>query len=156
MRTPVLLAIAVTIMVLDQLTKWLVITRMTLNESIPVCGKFLSLTYCHNTGGAFSLMPGATNFFLVTGVVVSLALLAYLPKLARQHPMPAIAYALILGGAVGNLIDRFTYKYVIDFLDLHWWPVFNVADSGITIGVVLLFVSLILGKDEQPETQPTS
>ena len=62
---------------------------------------------------------------------------------------PALAYALILGGAVGNLIDRGLYGYVVDFIDFHWWPVFNLADSAITIGITLLALSILLGKDHQ-------
>lgn len=153
MRLWALLAIATAVLVADQLSKWAVWTHMTLNQSIPILGRGLSLTYCHNTGGAFSMMPGATNFFLITGVVVSIGLICYLPKLKDHHPMPATAYALILGGAIGNLIDRFAYHYVVDFIDLGWWPVFNIADSGITVGVVLLFLALIMGKDEPAKLQ---
>ena len=156
MRVPTLLAIAATVLVLDQLTKWLVWSYMKLHESIPLVGSALRLTYCHNTGGAFSMFEGATLFFLTTGVVVSLALLLYLPKLATAPPMSAAAYALILGGAIGNLIDRFFYGYVVDFLDLGWWPVFNIADSGISVGVFLLFVSLILDKDESAPADPAA
>ena len=149
MRIPVLLAITIGIVVLDQLTKWLVWTNLTLNQSVPLFGNVLMLTYCHNTGGAFSLLPGARWFFLTTGVVVSLVLIFSLPKISRQHPVAAVAYALILGGAIGNLIDRSLYGYVVDFLDLGWWPVFNVADSGITVGIALLFYCLITGKDQE-------
>jgi signal peptidase II len=155
MRLFSLLAIAVTILVADQLSKWWIWTHFTLNESRPLLGHALSLTYCHNTGGAFSVGQGRTMFFLITGVAVSIALLLYLPKLAKSHWMPATAYALILGGAIGNLIDRYLYHYVVDFIDLGWWPVFNIADSGISVGVFLLFLSLVLGKDESATASPS-
>jgi signal peptidase II len=148
-RLRVLIAIAVLVTVVDQLSKWYVWTHFELGESRPALSTLVSWTYLHNTGGAFSILNGARWFFLSAGVVISLMLVRALPKMAHGHPVPALAYALILGGAVGNLIDRGLYGYVVDFIDFHWWPVFNLADSAITVGITLLALSILLGKDRQ-------
>lgn len=150
MRLPALIAIAVSVTVVDQLSKWYVWTHFELRESRPALSTLLSWTYLHNTGGAFSVLDGARWFFLTAGIVISLLLMRALPKMAQGHPVPALAYALILGGAVGNLIDRGLYGYVVDFIDFHWWPVFNLADSAITVGITMLALSILLGKDQEP------
>ena len=150
MRLPAIIAIAVSVTVVDQLSKWYVWTHFELRESRPALSTLLSWTYLHNTGGAFSVFDGARWFFLTAGIVISLLLMRALPKMAQGHPVPALAYALILGGAVGNLIDRGLYGYVVDFIDFHWWPVFNLADSAITVGITMLALSILLGKDQEP------
>lgn len=156
MRTRTLIGLAVMTAVLDQATKAWVWTHFRLNETRPALGTIFSWTYCHNQGGAFSILPGARWFFLLAGTLISLYLLYSLPKVAKGHPAPAVAHALILGGAIGNMIDRALYGYVVDFIDFHWWPVFNLADSAITIGIVLLAISMLLGKDEvAPQGQVT-
>jgi signal peptidase II len=147
LRTLVLIAVSVTL--LDQLSKWYVWSHFELRESRPAFSTLLSWTYLHNTGGAFSILNGARWFFLSAGVLISFLLARALPRMAQGHPVPALAYALILGGAVGNLIDRGLYGYVVDFIDFHWWPVFNLADSAITVGITLLALSILLGKDHQ-------
>ena len=147
LRTLVLISVSVTL--LDQLSKWYVWTHFALRESRPALSSLVSWTYLHNTGGAFSILSGARWFFLGVGVLISFLLARALPRMAKGHPVPALAYALILGGAVGNLIDRGLYGYVVDFIDFHWWPVFNLADSAITIGITLLALSILLGKDYQ-------
>ena len=149
MRLRTLITIAVLVTAVDQLSKWYVWTHFQLRESRPALSTLVSWTYLHNTGGAFSVLDGARWFFLTAGIVISLLLMRALPKMAQGHPVPALAYALILGGAVGNLIDRGLYGYVVDFIDFHWWPVFNLADSAITVGITLLALSILLGKDHQ-------
>jgi signal peptidase II len=143
-----LLALSALVAVCDQLTKWIVWTHFRLGETRPALGTLFSWTYCHNTGGAFSILAGSRWFFLLAGTVISLFLIRSLPRVAQGHPAPALAHALILGGAIGNMIDRSLYGYVVDFIDFHWWPVFNVADSAITVGIALLAISMMLGKDE--------
>jgi signal peptidase II len=142
------LALAGCVTLLDQATKCWVWTHLVLGQKNPVVGAWLSWTYCHNTGGAFSLLAGARSFFLCTALLVSCVLLYSLYHSADKYRLPSLAYSLILGGAVGNLIDRSLYGYVVDFIDLGWWPVFNVADSGICMGVAFLFFSLLTGRDE--------
>lgn len=95
------------------------------------------------------MLQGARPFFLLTGVLVCLLLIYSILKETSPNKLPNFAYSLILGGAIGNMIDRTMYGYVVDFLDPGWFPVFNVADSGITVGVALLFVHLAMSKSEE-------
>lgn len=131
-------AIGGTLLILDQCTKLLIQRAFTPGESLPLLPPLLSLTYVQNTGAAFGLFKGQQTLF----IVLALAIGAWIMRevLVGPPPAPAAAWGLplILGGSVGNLIDRVRFGYVVDFLDLHVWPVFNVADSAITIGVALL------------------
>ena len=129
---------ALAVAVLDQVTKLLVVSLISLEESIDVLGPVLSLTYTRNTGGAFSLAPGSTGGLVVVSVLVVVFLVLY----GIRGPVPSrvVGYGLafLLGGALGNLADRAFRGWVVDFLDFHFWPVFNVADIAITIGAVLI------------------
>lgn len=149
MRLSVLIAVTILVTVADQLSKWYVWTHFELTESRQAVSTLFSWTYLHNYGGAFSIMNGARWFFLTAGILISLLLARSLPRVAKGHPVPALAHALILGGAIGNLIDRGFYGYVVDFIDFHWWPVFNLADSAITIGITMLALSILLIRDQE-------
>jgi len=136
------------VIALDQLTKFLVSTRLALYERVEIL-PVLDFTHMHNPGAAFSFLAGASGwqrwFFSALAVIVGLALLVWLTRLkARTHAILACALALILGGAVGNLIDRLRLGYVVDFIYAHWneraFPAFNVADSAITVGAGLLLL----------------
>lgn len=132
-------------LVLDQGSKLLIDGSMQLYQSIPVLPSF-NLTYVHNTGAAFSFLSQAGGwqrwFFVVLAVAISLGIAVWLARLQKHETLLAAALALVLGGAVGNLIDRLAYGYVIDFLDVYYrswhWPAFNIADSAISLGVVLM------------------
>lgn len=144
------------IILLDQATKLRVRHFMEIGDSIPVIGNFFRLTYVTNEGGAFSLSlgDGLLNRVFFTAVpLLALFLIIYLIYKSGSK-LAIIAYLLVVGGAVGNLIDRITYGYVIDFFDfdffdfiIHRWPVFNIADSAITIAIVLLFIDLFFSKN---------
>jgi signal peptidase II len=130
----------------DQLTKQLVVDRFRYGESLALL-PVLDLTRLHNTGAAFSLLADQAGwqrwFFSAIAAAVALALGVILLRLERGTPRPlAASYALIMAGAVGNLIDRLRQGYVVDFVHLHWkdwyYPAFNVADSAITVGALLL------------------
>jgi signal peptidase II len=131
--------------VLDQLSKWVVVDRLSAYaDVIPLTG-FFNLVHVHNTGAAFSLFadqPGWQRFFFLGIAVIATAVILYLLRKTAGRRRFSIALALILGGALGNVIDRIVYGYVIDFLDFYlgtWhWPAFNVADSAITLGAALL------------------
>jgi signal peptidase II len=130
---------------LDQITKLAVIDRLTPYQDVIPLTSFFNLVHVHNTGAAFSLFadqPGWQRFFFLGIAVVATAVILHLLKKTVGRPRYAIALALILGGALGNVIDRALYGHVIDFLDFYlgsWhWPAFNVADSAITVGAVLL------------------
>ena len=126
------------ILILDQGTKWLITTSFHLGQSVLLLPPFVALTLVHNTGAAFGLFKGLLLLLIVLSVVV----VGWVGWEFIRHPaQPALIQwgcALVGGGALGNLIDRLRCGYVIDFIDLRVWPVFNVADSAITIGVGLL------------------
>lgn len=148
------------VIVLDQVTKFLAETLLTFHQPVPVLPSFnLLLTY--NTGAAFSFLAGASGwqrwFFLGLGSLVSIGLIVWLRRLKPTETRLATALALILGGAIGNLIDRAWLGQVIDFIQLyyqHWyWPAFNLADSAITLGAVLLVLdSLWSGRASKSNT----
>ena len=155
------LLVALLVVALDQVTKAIVERSMTLYESIPILPGF-SLTYVRNTGAAFGMLAGAPPalrlplFLLVTAVAVW-ALVSYLRATPAHRRMLVWALGGILGGAVGNFICRMRYGEVVDFFHLHWggwsWPMFNVADSAITVGVVIvLFESIRGGASGPPAT----
>lgn len=135
------------VIIIDQITKRIVDTTMQLYQSIELIPYF-QLTYMRNQGAAFSFLSGAGGwqrwFFIALAVIASVFICFWLKKLNRSQRWEAIAWSLVLGGALGNLIDRILYGYVIDFLDVYigdWhWPAFNVADSAITLGVAMLLL----------------
>jgi signal peptidase II len=138
--------IAALIVVADQITKAVVQRAMTLHESIPIIPS-VNLTYTRNPGAAFSLFADAHPtfrawFFLIVSVVALVLITIFLRRVERGDWWSVASLSLILGGAIGNLIDRIRYGEVIDFIDLYvgqyHWPVFNIADSGITVGMVML------------------
>ncbi|MGR9012218.1 MAG: signal peptidase II [Gammaproteobacteria bacterium] len=132
---------------LDQGSKLAIAGSMQLYESIQIM-PFFKLTYVHNTGAAFSFLSEAGGwqrwFFAGLALVISVVISIWLARLKKHETLLAVALALVLGGAVGNLIDRLAYGYVIDFLDVYYntwhWPAFNIADSAITLGVILMLV----------------
>ncbi len=148
------------VIMLDQVTKFLAETLLTFHQPVPVLPSFnLLLTY--NTGAAFSFLAGAGGwqrwFFLGLGSLVSIGLIVWLQRLKPTETRLATALALILGGAIGNLIDRAWLGQVIDFIQLyyqHWyWPAFNLADSAITLGAALLVLdSLWSGRASKSNT----
>lgn len=135
---------ALAVLGLDQWTKHVVVTTFDPGESRIVVPHLLYWTYVQNRAGAFGLF-GTQTWLLVAMALVVLALFWYAFRdVARNSLLVRAAFGAIVGGAFGNIIDRFHYSFVVDFVDLRWWPVFNVADSCITIGVGLLVLSTIL------------
>jgi signal peptidase II len=132
---------AVVVLVVDQLTKHYVATTFEPSEQRIAIPHVLWWTYVQNHNGAFGLF-GSNAFMLVAMAIAVLALFWFAFRdAAAQSVLVRVAFGGIAGGAIGNIIDRFHYGYVVDFIDLHWWPVFNVADSCITVGVGLLILS---------------
>jgi signal peptidase II len=131
----------------DQATKFLVTRFLELYERVEVL-PVLDFTLLQNTGAAFSILADASGwqrgFFVVLGIVVSIALIVWLWRLPRGEKFLPLALALIVGGALGNVIDRIAHGYVIDFIHAHWggsyFPAFNIADSAITIGAALMIL----------------
>ena len=142
--------LVVVLLSLDQLTKYLVSHNMTLGESIPASG-FFRLTYVHNTGSAFGLLPGQNTLL----TIVSFLGVALLLWMYRTHGGQAkflrVSLAFMLAGAMGNLIDRLTYGKVIDFVDVGPWPIFNIADSSIVTGGIVLAFTMLTAGDSKPQ-----
>ncbi len=144
-----LLGIIVAIIALDQWSKWAIKTSFNLYQSEPVIQDLLHFTYVTNDGMAFGLsFPGGKHILLVMTILLTGFIIGFLWKEREGHPLVKYGLALILSGAIGNLIDRFFYGKVVDFLDLmigdfHWY-IFNVADSSVTIGMVLFIMHSII------------
>lgn len=130
------------VLAIDQVTKWWVASSYQVGESHPLLGQWLYLTYVQNRGAAFGMLPGQSWFFLAAAFVVILGLIVYNHRYTVEKPVQ-IWTGLIVAGAAGNFIDRFRLQYVIDFLDLRWWPVFNIADTAVVIGGCLLVIHML-------------
>ncbi len=141
---------------LDRLTKFLVAGHMAPGESLRVVNGFFDITLVHNTGAAFGIMAYAPEslrlpFLLVSAVVAVLLLLYFVSKTDESETLTLVALAMVIGGAAGNIADRAALGYVVDFIDWHarefyHWPAFNIADSGITVGVFLLGYEFLIKK----------
>ncbi|HEY4485792.1 MAG TPA: signal peptidase II [Nitrospiria bacterium] len=158
-----LAAVSGGVILIDQITKAVIQNTMRLHESIPVIKNFFSLTYIRNPGAAFGLLAdhdGAwrTIFFVVISLAAVVFLLTLYAGLSRSARFARLAVSLIMGGAVGNLVDRIRYGEVVDFLDFyigsHHWPAFNAADSCITIGVGLLIWHFMREDRKTAPTEP--
>ena len=145
------LTLSALIIIFDLWTKQLVLARISLHEAIPVIPNFFQLVHVRNTGAAFGLGANASSklvpILLNTGAIaVFIVVVIYALRTAVTDRLLQTGLHLILGGAIGNLLDRFRFGYVVDFLDVyigrHHWPAFNVADSAICIGIALLFLDM--------------
>lgn len=161
-RVPYLL-IALGVMALDAWTKWLVSARIDLHDSVTLIPNVFQLVHVRNTGAAFGIGANAESHIVplllnVGAIGVFFVVVAYAFRTAVTDRVLQIGLHLILGGAIGNLIDRFRLGYVVDFLDVylnwggvsHHWPAFNVADSAICIGIGLLFLDMRKKPEERP------
>ncbi|MGI9265359.1 MAG: signal peptidase II [Gammaproteobacteria bacterium] len=149
--------VSLLVIALDQVTKRMITARFELYERIEVWS-LLDITRLHNTGAAFSFLSDAGGwqrwFFIALGFIVAGLVTVWLNRLPRSgHNWLALALALVVGGAIGNVIDRISLGYVVDFIHLHYegwfFPAFNVADSAITVGAVILLVQSILSDDDK-------
>ena len=129
--------------VLDKVTKSLVAASVPFGTEVPVVGRFVGITNVRNSGAAFGLVPAGAGVFLVASIVVAVALVVYVARTPTSL-WGGVVLGLILGGTVGNGFDRLVFGTVTDFINVHFWPVFNVADSAISIGVVLLIAVNVL------------
>ncbi|WP_174495557.1 signal peptidase II [Salirhabdus euzebyi] len=136
--------IALVIIAIDQWTKWLIVKNMTLMESIPVIENFFYITSHRNKGAAWGILQGQMWFFYIITVVVVIGVIIYLQKFGRQHVLLGLSLGLILGGAIGNFIDRVFRQEVVDFFDFiifgYDFPIFNIADSALVVGVILMII----------------
>ena len=137
----IIFSITLFVVILDQLTKFQIRQKFQLGQSIPIIKNALHLTYVTKTGSAFGLFRGINLFFVLFSIAVIVAIFYYLRKIVDDKKLQ-FAVGLLLGGTIGNLIDRTLYGAVTDFIDFRIWPVFNVADSAVTISVALLIILL--------------
>ena len=150
-----LAVIAGFVVILDQVTKALILHYLPLHQNIAVIPGLFDITHIHNPGGAFGFMSGVSSklrsiiFLFISSLAVGLIFYFY-KKTPPSLPWLAAAFALIFGGAIGNLVDRLRFGVVVDFLDFYignWhWPAFNIADSAITIGIIIFIVHLLFKK----------
>jgi signal peptidase II len=155
------LLIALAVVVLDRLTKWAIVKTIVLEDAVSIIPGFFRLTHLENTGAAFSLFADSTSPFktalLVTFSLAALAVVAFLLWRSRNvFNITTLSLSLVLGGAVGNLWDRLADGMVTDFLDfylgIHHWPPFNIADSAIVVGALLLLTRMM--RAEKPASAP--
>jgi signal peptidase II len=140
--------IVFTILSLDQLTKFIITRNLFYHQSVPVIPHVFHLTLIFNQGAAFGILKNQTPLFIFTSFLAVILIFLAL-KENRQGKLYPLALSFILAGALGNLIDRLFFGYVIDFLDFRVWPVFNIADSAITVGAILLGWSILRNPKSQ-------
>ena len=153
----IVLTISFLIVIIDQISKYLVRSSMELHATIPIIKNFFHLTYVSNDGMAFGInFPGGIYLFTIASFLLTIFLIAYLWNERKGHLILRISLALIIAGAIGNFIDRIMFKEVVDMFDFifwgHHWYIFNVADSSVTVGMILyLTYSFFI----QPKIQTT-
>lgn len=155
-QTPlvVMYLFAFVLLCLDQWSKYWVVNHLTFGQAVPVLEPFLFYRYVTNEGAAFSILTGQKWLLSAIAGGVSLWILFYASRLKQRQPLHLLSLAAILAGALGNLIDRLRFGHVIDFVDLHYkggniWPIFNVADMCINLGVALLILYFLLYPEEE-------
>lgn len=163
MKRAYYLILAAAVIILDIWTKWLVLARIDLHDAIPVIPNFFQLVHVRNTGAAFGIGANAASSIVpmllnLGAIAVFCVVVVYALRSSVEDKVLQTGLHLILGGAIGNLLDRFRFGYVVDFLDVyittggreHHWPAFNVADSAICIGITLLFFDMRKKPEETP------
>lgn len=138
--------IASAVLLIDQVSKYLVMSKLYFAQSIPVISNILSLTKIFNTGAAFSILENNTAFLAVFSILASLVIVIYILKKTHLHILYIFSWGLILGGTLGNLTDRVLYGFVIDFIKLDFinFPVFNISDIAINIGAFIIIACSVV------------
>lgn len=140
---------SVIFLIIDQVIKIILGSKMLLNQTFPVIKNFFSLTLVHNTGAAFNIFTGNTILLITIGIICVLAISIYVKNLAILTDFDIFVYSLLLGGTLGNLVDRIVHGYVIDYLSFNFFgyqfPIFNFADMCIVVSIILLIAATIKG-----------
>ncbi len=154
----ILIVVAPGILLIDQLSKYFINSYFLLHQPVAILKNFFHINYIRNVGAAFGLFSDLssqirTPLFLGVSILAILMILIFFSKLEARQSFLSFSFSLIMGGALGNFLDRIRLGYVIDFLDLHWydyyhWPTFNIADIAITVGVILLLLEVISSSKE--------
>lgn len=141
------LFITIVILLLDQITKFIVASSMRVGDSFNVIPHFLNITSHRNNGAAWGILSGKMSFFYIITIIILVVLIIFYIKEAKQHLLMQVAISLLFAGALGNFIDRVLHGEVVDFVDTNIFgynfPIFNVADSSLTIGVLLIVIALL-------------
>jgi signal peptidase II len=162
-RITIAATLALSVVILDQASKLWAVRSLAGQVPMTIVENFFHLAYHRNAGGVFGLFASSTflekRIFFIAATILALALIVYYLREFGGESFPVlVGLSLITGGAVGNLIDRILYGEVIDFIDWHWydhhWPTFNIADSGITVGTILLLATLVLVPGERSRDKP--
>jgi signal peptidase II len=148
-------ALAGVLLVLDRITKAWAARTLVLGDPHPLIGNAIRLTRVHNTGGAFGVLAGNPLVFIIVSFVIAVAVLVAFIVLRGRRTVLRLALVLVFVGAVGNLIDRLSVGYVVDFFEIVGFPVFNVADSCVTVGAILIVLYALVGGG-RPSTSPES
>ncbi|RME75677.1 MAG: signal peptidase II [Chloroflexi bacterium] len=149
----IILAVALAVLWFDQLTKGLVLRHIPLGQSwepVPAVSRLFRFTFVTNTGAAFGMFPQLGGFFLLVALSVVVGILFFFHLLPVENPWIRLSLGLQLGGAAGNLLDRLVHGFVVDFVDIGFWPIFNVADLSVVIGVSIL--AYYLWNEEEADT----
>lgn len=133
-----LISLAAIILIADQILKQIVTNELSGGRTVKILAGLVQFDYTRNSGAAFGILRARGLVFALVAILVSAGIVIYYRRVAESPLIVRIALGLILGGALGNLLDRVRLGYVVDFIDLRWWPVFNLADSSIVVGVLLL------------------
>lgn len=156
-KATLFVSIASAVILIDQWSKWLIYSQFKWGDSVNVISDIFAITYVRNKGAAFGLLHRAPEyfrepFFIIVPVAALAIIILLFIRLEEKQKLAACALSLITGGAIGNLIDRLRFGYVVDFLDFHWkevyhWPAFNVADSCIVVGVTIMLIQSFYEND---------
>lgn len=145
-----ILPISLLFVVIDQVVKILVINKMALQQSITIINNFFNITYVRNTGAAWSILSGNVLLLIMISVLALVTIYYYLIKDKDLNKIDIVSYSMLVGGIIGNLIDRIVHGYVIDYLDFtifnYNFPIFNIADTLIVISIIIIGISLIVGE----------
>lgn len=148
-----LIWLTLVVILLDMVSKCIVSRLLIVNESVMIIKNFFNITYVRNTGAAFSIFSGNTFFVMVISFMIIIGIILYISKNKPSNKIEKISYSLILGGAIGNFIDRIIYGYVRDFIeiDIFGWdyPIFNLADVFVVVGVILLVIATWRGRNDR-------
>jgi signal peptidase II len=138
-------SLALTLLIVDRLTKWWASSTLELGSPDNLIGNVIRLTRVHNDGGAFGIFPGGGTVFLVVSGIVALILFLILLTMQIDSRLIRTGMACVLAGALGNLVDRIQWGYVLDFFEIRGFPIFNVADACITVGAVFIILAILFG-----------
>ncbi|MEE9442491.1 MAG: signal peptidase II [candidate division Zixibacteria bacterium] len=156
-----LIILFIAVLVLDQATKYIALSSLTLGQPVPVLGDYLRWTLAYNPGGAFGMRLGGPNYYLITSLIVFVILLFYVIK-NRKVSFISIPLAIVSGGAAGNIIDRFRFGEVVDFIDCEFpdisiasyhldrWPIFNIADMAVSCGIIVTIILMMYHSKKAP------